>query len=116
RWTRGNVALLPRDISAANRAHVFQSHHLWSNVFVVETLDTIVEVVHFHLFHFALGRGLLATAGSWQTLVERGCTCDGHFWPAVVLGETWPWDRGGLALERSSVTELGSREGCRVER
>ncbi|KFP18253.1 hypothetical protein Z169_15189, partial [Egretta garzetta] len=116
RWARGNVALLPGDVSATNRAHVVEGHYLWSNVFVVETLDAVVEVVHFHLFHFTLGRGLLATAGSWQTLVERGCTCDWHFWPAVVLGETRPWDRGGLAFERSSVTELGSREDCRVER
>lgn len=104
RRTRGRVALLPRDVSAANRAHVFKSHYLRSDVFVVETLDAVVEVVHFHLFHFALSGGLFATAGSWQARVERGCTCDGRFWPAVVLGQTWPWDRGGLALGRSSVT------------
>ncbi|KFU85845.1 hypothetical protein M959_06396, partial [Chaetura pelagica] len=97
RWTRGNVALLPRDISATDRAHVFKSHHLWSNVFVVETLDTVVEVVHFHLLHLPLGRGVFGTTGS--------CTCEWHSWPAVVLGETWPWDRGGLlAFECSSVT------------
>ncbi|KGL84848.1 hypothetical protein N309_02013, partial [Tinamus guttatus] len=104
RRTRGNVALLPRDVSAANRALAFQSHSLRSRVLVVEALDAVVEVVHFHLFHFALGRGLLAAGGSWQTLLERGCTCERHFWPAVVLGETWPWDRGGLAFEHSSVT------------
>lgn len=104
RRTRGRAALLPRDVSAANRAHVFKSHYLRSDVFVVEALDAVVEVVHFHLFHFALSGGLFATAGSWQARAERGCTCDGRFWPAVVLGQTWPWDRGGLALGRSSVT------------
>lgn len=45
-------------------------------------------------------------------LVECSCTCDWHFWSAVVLGETWPWDRGGLAWEHSSVTgHKGMLEG-----
>ncbi|KFQ34815.1 hypothetical protein N331_06426, partial [Merops nubicus] len=105
RWTRGNAALLPRDVGTANGAHALESHDLRSSLLVVETLDPVVEVVHFHLLHFTLGRGLLAATGSWQML-----------WPAVVLGDTRPWDRGGLALERSSVTGLGSREDCRVER
>ncbi|KFO62001.1 hypothetical protein N302_13263, partial [Corvus brachyrhynchos] len=117
RRARGHAALLPRDVGTANRAHVLQGHCLRSQVFVVEALDAVVEVVHFHLFHLALGGAwLAAAAGGGQVRVERGCTCDGRFWLAVVLGETRPWDRGGLAVERSSVTELGSREGCRVER
>uniref|UniRef100_K7GHL3 Uncharacterized protein n=1 Tax=Pelodiscus sinensis TaxID=13735 RepID=K7GHL3_PELSI len=115
RWARGTAALLPRRISTTNRPHIFR-HRFGGTVFIVEPLDSIIEVIHLHLFHFALGRGLLAPSGNCQTLVEHGCTFDWHCWSAVVLGEFWAWDRGGVEFERSSVTELGGRADCRVER
>ncbi|KAL2304618.1 hypothetical protein Nmel_006569, partial [Mimus melanotis] len=105
RRARGHAALLPRHVGAANRAHALQGRRLRSQLLVVQALDAVVEVVHFHLLHLALGGAWLAAAGGGgQARAERGCSCDGRFWPAVVLGQTRPWDRGGLAVERSSVT------------
>lgn len=99
----GKVSSLPGCIATTGRGGLaLQSHHLWCILLVVKPFDPIIEVVHLHLFHFALGRRLLASARSQLASVEPGRAFAWHFWFAVVLG-VWTWDRGGMEPECSCV-------------